>query len=371
MATNNDIPLVDLRRQVETLAPELLAAYEDLLAKTDFIGGAAVGVFETAFAQYCGAEYCVGVGNGTDALDLIFRALALPPGSEVIVPAMSFVATAETLSAQGLKAVFADVDPETYTLDPTQVEKLITPRTKALLPVHLYGQPADLSALSALVERHGLTLIEDAAQAHGAEYDGRRIGSIGRAAAFSFYPGKNLGAFGDAGAVTTSDPALATKIRMLANHGRTTKYEHEMEGVNSRLDTLQAAVLNIKLRHLDDWNARRRHWAALYTSLLSDMPQITSPTTGPSRNPVFHLYVIRTARRDELLAHLKAKGIAAGVHYPIPLHLQPAFAYLGHRVGDFPVAEQLANECLSLPLFPELTATEVRTVASTVRAFFA
>lgn len=370
MTVKTNIPLVNLKRQIEQHAAEFEQCYKNMVEKTDFVGGAAVGELEKAFAGYCQAKYCIGVGNGTDALELIFRALDFKPGDEVITTAMSFIATAEVLSPLGLVAVFADIDPETYTLDPAKVKPLITSRTKALLPVHLYGQPADLEPLQKLCDEHGLVLIEDAAQAHGSEYQGKRIGSIGKAAGFSFYPGKNLGAFGDGGAVTTNDPELAERIRMLANHGRLTKYEHSIEGVNSRLDTFQAAVLNVKLKYLDGWNQARAKWAALYNELLADIPELTLPTIGPDRSHVFHLYVLQTARRDELLAFLQEQGIFAGIHYPIPLHLQPAFRYLEYEQGAFPVAEKLGNQCISLPLFPELTEGEVREVADAVHRFF-
>lgn len=367
----HNIPLVNLGRQIEQHAAEFEHCYRTAVEKTDFVGGAAVSEFERAFAAYCNAEQCIGVGNGTDALTLIFRALDLPAGSEVIVPAMSFIATAEILSPLGLRPVFADIDPLTCTLDADKIRPLVTERTRALLPVHLYGQPADMTALSALAEELKLLLIEDAAQAHGAEFQGRRIGSFGKAAAFSFYPGKNLGAFGDGGAVTTNDVDLAERVRLLANHGRLTRYEHAVEGVNSRLDTFQAAVLSVKLRYLDDWNAKRRHWAALYDRLLADIPALQRPQAAADRTSVFHLYVIQTAQRDELLAYLTERGIFAGIHYPIPLHLQPAFRYLGYKEGDFPVAEALGRECLSLPLFPELLEEEVIAVAEAVKAFYA
>lgn len=365
------IPLVNLKRQIDNLRPEFETVFQNLLEKTDFVGGKAVTEFESEFARYCQAEYCIGVGNGTDALYLIFRALGLKPGDEVIVPAMTFIATAEILPPLGLKPVFADIDPLTYTLDVNEVAKKITAKTRAIMPVHLYGQPADLAPLADLAAKHKLYLVEDAAQAHGSEYQGKRIGSFGIAAGFSFYPGKNLGAFGDGGAVTTSDAVLADKIRTLANHGRLTKYEHAEAGVNSRLDTFQAAVLGIKLRHLDDWNRQRNSRAELYNQLLSDIPQLRLPHRKEDRTHVYHLYVVQTARRDELLQYLTDRGVFAGIHYPIPLHLQPAFRQLEYKKGDFPVSETLGNECLSLPLFPELTDDEVRTVADAVRAFFA
>jgi dTDP-4-amino-4,6-dideoxygalactose transaminase len=370
MAVKTDIPLVNLQRQVEAHRSEFERDFQSLLKQTDFIGGKAVGEFEAAFAAYCGASHCVGVGNGTDALSIIFRALDLQPGDEVITTPMSFMATAEILSPLGLKAVFADIDPETYTLSPKTVAPLINEKTRALLPVHLYGQPADMTGLKTLADLNQLKIIEDCAQAHGASLNGQRVGSLGLASAFSFYPGKNLGAFGDGGAIVTSDEEFAKKVRMLANHGRQSKYEHLMEGVNSRLDTFHASVLLTKLKYLDEWNARRQRCAVLYGNLLADIPELTLPKTGENREHVYHLYVVQTARRDELLGYLRAAGIGAGIHYPIPLHLQPGLQHLGYRAGDFPVAEQLAKQCLSLPMFPELTAEEVHAVASAVRAFF-
>lgn len=370
MTVKTSIPLVNLQRQAQTYRDAFQASFTALLNKADFIGGASVEQFEKAFAQYCGAQYCVGVGNGTDALYLIFKALGLKPGDEVITCTMSFIATAEIFAPLGVKVVFADIDPLTYTLDATQVARLITEKTKALLPVHLYGQPADLAALQQLANQHGLFLIEDAAQAHGAEFAGQRIGSWGQAAAFSFYPGKNLGAFGDGGGITTNDPELAHKIRMLANHGRLTKYEHAVEGVNSRLDTIQASILLTKLGHLDAWNARRNEIAAFYNNALSDLPDLKLPQLGANRTHVFHLYVVQTTQRDALLQFLNGQGIQAAIHYPIPLHLQPAFAYLGYQPGAFPHAETLSQQCLSLPICPELTLSEAEEVVRVFKAFF-
>ncbi len=369
MAVKTSIPLVNLQRQAQTYRDAFQASFTDLLDRADFIGGAAVTQFEQAFAQYCWTQHCVGVGNGTDALYLIFRALGLQPGDEVITSTMSFIATAEIFAPLGVKVVFADIDPLTYTLDAAQVARLITEKTKALLPVHLYGQPADLAALRQLADQHGLFLIEDAAQAHGAEFAGQRIGSWGQAAAFSFYPGKNLGAFGDGGGITTNDAELAHKIRMLANHGRLTKYEHAVEGVNSRLDTVQASILLTKLGHLDVWNARRNEIAAFYNNALSGVPDLKLPRLGANRSHVYHLYVVQTAQRDALLQFLNAQGIQAAIHYPIPLHLQPAFAHLGYPTGAFPHAETLSQQCLSLPLCPELSMAEAEEVVRAVMAF--
>lgn len=370
MTLKTSIPLVNLQRQGQKYHQAFQASFDSLLSKADFIGGASVEQFEAAFAQYCGTQHCVGVGNGTDALYLIFKALGLKPGDEVITCTMSFVATAEIFAPLGVKVVFADIDPDTYTLDAQQTASLITAKTKAILPVHLYGQPADLVALKQLADQHGLFLVEDAAQAHGAEYAGKRVGSWGHAAAFSFYPGKNLGAFGDAGGVTTQDPELANKIRMLANHGRLTKYEHALEGVNSRLDTLQASILLTKLGHLDEWNAHRNEIASFYNEALASIPQVQRPQLGRERTHVYHLYVVQTAQRDELVQFLNAEGIQAAIHYPIPLHLQPAFRYLGYSAGTFPNAEKLSQQCLSLPICPDLSIEEAKIIAEAIKRFF-
>ncbi len=370
MSVTHPIPQLSLRRQLDAIRPEIEAAWADILDNTAFIGGRRVQDFEADFARYCGAEHCIGVGNGTDALQGILHALDLAPGDEVIVPAMSFIATLEPLTTLGLKPVLADIDPVTCNLDPAQAEKALTGKTRALLPVHLYGQPADMDALNRLAQKKGLMVIEDSAQAHGAVYKGQRTGSLGHAAGFSFYPGKNLGAFGDGGAVTTSDPELADRLRKYCDHGRLDKYKHGFPGINSRLDALQAAVLHVKLRHLDGWNNARQRWASLYTELLQGIDALILPETGPDRTHVWHQYVIRTPERDRLQAHLQEKGITSGLHYPIALHLQPAYRDLGYGTGDFPHAEALGETCLSLPMFAELTEAEVRTVADAIRAFF-
>ncbi len=370
MTTATSIPLVNLKRQVDNHRDAFQAVFDNLLTRTDFVGGNAVGEFEAEFAKFCNAKYAVGVGNGTDALYLIFMALNLKPGDEVITTAMSFIATAEIFKPLGLKPVFVDICPNTYNIDPEKVKAAITPKTKAILPVHLYGQPADMVSLQAIADEYNLILIEDSAQAHGSELNGKRAGSMGFAAGFSFYPGKNLGAFGDGGAVTTNDEAFAERVRMLANHGRLTKYEHSDEGVNSRLDTFQAGILSVKLKLKTDWNAKRRHWASLYNELLADVSDITLPSVAENAESVFHLYVIQIEKRDALLEHLHKEGVFAGIHYPIPLHLQPAFKHLGYAEGAFPHSEQLGNQCLSLPLFPELTEDEVQAVAKAVKAFF-
>lgn len=367
------IKQLDLKRQLDTIRPEIDAAMATILDNTAFIGGAAVKNFEQAFAEFCETQYCIGVGNGTDALMLIFQALGLKAGDEVITTPMTFIATSEPLMMLGVKPIFVDIEPDTYNLDAVQVAEKITTKTKALLPVHLYGQPATLEPLQQLAKTHNLFLIEDCAQAHGARYQDQRVGSVGIAGAFSFYPGKNLGAFGDGGAVVTSDQALADTIRMLADHGRTTKYEHDLIGVNSRLDGLQAAILAIKLKRLAAWNEGRAKWAALYNQRLSDIPAIHLPKVRADRTHVYHQYIVRLnnpADREPLMAFLQARGVSTGIHYPVPLHRQPAFQSLGYQLGDFPVSEQLANACVSLPMYAELQEAEVHYVADAVRAFF-
>jgi len=370
MPVSNAIKQLDLNRQIAPIRDEINAAIETVIDHTAFIGGTHVQTFEKAFAEYCETKHCIGVGNGTDALTLIFQALDIQTGDEVVTTPMSFIATSEALLVLGIKPVFSDIEPNTYNLDPELTKAQITANTKALLLVYLYGQPASLTPLAKIARSHDIHLIEDAAQAHGARYDAKRIGSIGDAAAFSFYPGKNLGAFGDGGAVTTNSDALAQKIRMLADHGRTTKYEHQLVGVNSRLDGLQAAVLAIKLKHLDDWNARRMHWAARYLEALADISDIQLPELGLDRTHVYHQFVLQVSERDKFIAALAQEGIATGIHYPIPLHLQPAFAHLGYRRGEFPITEQLANRCVSLPMYAELTEQEVDTVIAVVRKFY-
>ena len=357
------IPLVDLKAQYAALHPDIDAAIARVIASTSFIMGPEVRAFEEAFAAWCQTRYAVGISSGTAAIELTLRALGVGPGDEVITTPFTFIATAEAISATGATPVFADIDPATYNLDPAAVEAAITPRTRALLPVHLYGQPADMEGLAAIARQHSLALIEDAAQAHGAEIDGQRVGSLGHAACFSFYPGKNLGAYGDGGAVTTNDEALAARLRKLRDHGRVSKYVHDEIGYGHRLDALQAAILGAKLPHLDAANAARRRLAKRYDELLADTGLIL-PFVPEGVTPVWHLYVVRTPRRDDVLARLKAQGIEVGIHYPLPLHLQPAYRSLGLGPGSFPVAEAAAQQVLSLPLFPEMTEEQQERVAA-------
>ncbi len=368
-----EIPLVDLKAQYAAHRQAIDAAIARVLGHTGFIGGPEVRAFEEAFAAYQGTRRAVGVASGTAAIFLILRALGIRPGDEVITTPHTFIATVEPLIALGAWPVFVDIDPATYNLDPDQIEAAITPRTRAIMPVHLYGQMARMDAILDIARRHNLAVIEDAAQAHGATYRGKRAGQWGVAAAFSFYPGKNLGAYGDAGAVCTDDDALADEIARLRDHGRASKYEHAVIGYGERLDALQAAILGAKLPYLDAWNAARRRIAAAYTAALRDLPGVIPPATLPGAEPVYHIYCIRVeaARRDRILAALHERGIGAGIHYPLPLHLQPALEFLGARRGDFPHAEAAARTILSLPIYPEMTEAQVERVVAALREVLA
>jgi dTDP-4-amino-4,6-dideoxygalactose transaminase len=364
------IKFLDLYGQYQKIAGEMDAAIQRVIKNSSYIGGEDVKAFEAEFGAYQSAKHCIAVGNGTDAIEIILEAMAFPPGSEVIVPANSFIASSEAVTREGYRVIFADADPATYTLDVADVERRITAKTRAIIAVHLYGQPADMSGLLALCEKHGLKLIEDCAQAHGAEFDGRRVGAIGHAGTFSFYPGKNLGAYGDAGAITTQDDALALKCRMIANHGRTGKYDHSFEGRNSRLDGLQAAILRVKLPHLDTWLATRRRIAAIYSEGLQGVGDLTLPTTVAKRLHSFHLFVIRTAERERLASFLNQRGIQTGVHYPIALPKLAAYDYLGQ--GAEPMfANRTDRELLSLPMGDHLSDDEAHSVVAAVKAFFA
>lgn len=370
-ATTRSIPIASASAQYATIKEEIDAAVHRVLESGWFILNEEVRAFEREFAAYCGADFAVGVGNGTDALMLALRALDIGPGDEVVTVPMTAAFGAFAITMTGATPVFVDIDAATANMDVALLEAAISPRTKAIMPVHLYGQAADLGAIMAIAQRHSIPVVEDAAQAHGAMYDGKRVGSIGKIAGFSFYPSKNLGAAGDGGAVTTNDAALAERVAMLRNGGQRGKYEHVIQGVNSRLDEMQAAVLRVKLAHLDAWNAARRAHAHRYEELLAGS-SVELPEERAGAAPeghVWHLYAIRHPRRDALAAYLKERGIGTGVHYPAALHLQPAFASLGIGPGAYPVAERQAREELSLPLFPELTANEVAYVANAVRAF--
>lgn len=364
----NNIPLVGLFDQYQTIKPEIDAAIQNIITSSAFVGGQEVRNFENDFAAYCEAKACVGVGNGTDALYLTLRALGVGPGDEVITVAHTFIATSEAISSTGASPIFIDVKEDTMLMDPALIEPAITSRTKAIVPVHLYGQSCDMDAIMEIARKHGLKVVEDAAQAHGGRWRGQRVGSIGDAATFSFYPGKNLGAFGDAGAVVSQDEGLIEYIRMLANHGRLEKYTHKMEGVNSRLDGLQAAILRVKLRYLDEWNSKRRQIADAYMEQLTQ-PGIVATSVDPNAEMVWHLFVVRVAERERLMSLLKEQGIATGIHYPVPLHLQPAYE---NRRGlyDLPATERVAQEVLSLPMYPELRQEQIEAVCNAVTSAY-
>jgi dTDP-4-amino-4,6-dideoxygalactose transaminase len=363
-----NIQLVDLKAQYETIKNDIDSAIRNVISETAFIGGQHVKKFEESIAKFCGVKHCVGVGNGTDAVFIALRILGIGPGDEVITVANSFIATSEAITQTGARVVFVDIDPNTYNIDTNRIEARITSRTKAIIPVHLYGQPVDMDPIFDLARKYNLKIVEDAAQAHGAVYKGRTIGSLGDMACFSFYPGKNLGAYGDAGAIVTSDESLAKKARMFANHGRIDKYDHEMEGVNSRLDGLQAAILGVKLRHLDTWSEARRKNAYLYNKHLQGTDLVT-PSEIANVKAVYHLYVVRVKMniRSKLQEHLKSKGIATGIHYPIALPNLKAYAYLEHRPEDFPEATKASHEIVSLPMYPELTEAHIQYVAGAIR----
>ena len=364
------IKFLDLHAQYLTIKDEMDAAIASVIAESAFIGGAGVKRFENEFSAWLGAPYCVGVGNGTDAIEIALEALALPSGSEVIVPANSFIATSEAVGRAGLKVVFADVNPQTYVMDAQTLLAQITDRTSAVIPVHLYGQPCDMPAIMAIAREHGLKVIEDCAQAHGAQIDGQTVGTLGDFGTFSFYPGKNLGAYGDAGALTASDEALAKRARMIANHGRVAKYDHEFEGRNSRLDGLQAAVLSTKLVHLDEWTNRRIAVADRYAVGLEGIEGLTLPQRGNRAKHVYHLFVIRTRQRDSLAEHLKARGIETGVHYPVALPKLAAYAHHG-QAHDHTFASRMGGEVLSLPVGEHLSLQQVDEVCAAIRDFFA
>lgn len=366
-----NIPLMDLKAQYRSIRDEVLKAVEGVLEGGRYILGPEVKALEEEVAALCGVDHGVGVANGTDALVLVLDALGIGPGDEVITTPFTFFATAESISRVGATPVFVDIDPGTFNLDASEIRRRITPRTKAILPVHIFGQPADMDEVMEVAEESGLWVIEDACQAIGAEYRGRKVGSLGHAACFSFFPTKNLGGYGDGGMIVTDDESLARKLRSLRVHGRTpeSKYINAAIGYNSRLDELQAAVLRVKLRRLEQWNGARRRKARLYDELLRDLP-VQTPVEAADRSHIYHLYIIQTEKRDELVEHLKRHGIASGVYYPIPLHLQQVYRSLGYREGSLPRAEQVAKRTLALPLYPEIPEESIRRVAETVHRFF-
>jgi dTDP-4-amino-4,6-dideoxygalactose transaminase len=362
-------PFFDLKEQNRALEAELRAALDAVVGSGAFILGPAVERFEKRFAEYLGARHCVGLNSGTSALHLALAACGVGPGDEVVTTPHTWISTAWAISYTGACPVFADIDPGTYTLDPAAVQRVLTKRTKAILPVHLYGQAADLDGLAALAKSHHLALIEDVAQAHGARWRGRSVGTIGKAGCFSFYPSKNLGAFGEGGAVVTDDDAVAHRIRVLRDHAQDGRHHHVEIGYNYRMEGIQGAVLAVKLRHLDTWNAARRRLAGIYAEVLGDLPGVELPAAPRPEGHVWHLFVVllRGVDRDRVRERLDALGVGTGIHYPTPVHLQPAYASLGYAAGDFPVAEDVMSRCLSLPMYPELTAEQVEYAARSLR----
>jgi dTDP-4-amino-4,6-dideoxygalactose transaminase len=365
------IPFVDLRAQYQTIKSEIDTAMREVLDACAFAGGPFVEAFEVDFARFCGSGFAVGVSNGTEALWLALHALGIGPGDEVITVPNTFIATAEAISFCGARPVFVDIDEKTYGMDPALLESAITPRTKAVIPVHLFGQMVDMDPILAVSGQHGLPVIEDASQAQGAEYKGKCAGSLGAAGCFSFYPSKNLGAFGEAGAVVTSDRELAAKLRVLRDHGQAARYHHRVVGWNARMDGLQGAILKVKLKYLSAWNESRLRNALLYHSLLAGVNGIVTPAVNEDAKHVFHIYAVRTDKRDALMKHLEQRSVGCGIHYPVPIHLQQAYDFLGLGKGTFPVAERCAEELLSLPMFPELTELQVRYVVDQIEQFLA
>jgi dTDP-4-amino-4,6-dideoxygalactose transaminase len=361
------VPFLDLRQQHEPLMSELLDAFRQVTEQSAFAGGPFVASFETEFAAFCQTRHAVGVGSGTEALWLSLLALGVGPGDEVITVPNSFMATAEAISLCGARPVFVDIDEHTYTMDPAQLESAISLRTQAIIPVHIFGQMADMDPILALGRAHGTPVVEDACQAHGAEYKGKRAGSLGVVGCFSFYPGKNLGAFGEAGAATTDDPELRAKIQMLRDHGQATKYSHSTIGCNARMDGIQAVVLSVKLRRLAAANAARRAHARLYDQLLADEPRVIRPAASPHGAHVYHIYAVRVPDRDGVLQRMAARGVNCAIHYPISIHLQKAYSFLGLRQGSYPVAERCAKEFLSLPMFPELRPEQIEFVVDSLK----
>jgi dTDP-4-amino-4,6-dideoxygalactose transaminase len=361
------VPFLDLNAQHAPLRAEIDRAIGEVIDRSAFAGGPFVAQFEAEFAAYCDCRHAIGVGNGTDALWFALLALGVGPGDEVITVPGTFMATAEAISYCGARPVFVDIDERTYTMDPAGLADALTPKTKAIIPVHLFGQMADMDPILEFAKQHGLFVIEDAAQAHGAEYKGRKAGSMGVAGCFSFYPGKNLGAMGEAGAVVTNDDSVQEKIRILRDHGQVKKYHHTMVGWNGRMDGIQAAVLSVKLRHLENGNQRRRSHAAQYDGALGGSDCIVTPFKAAHAEHVYHVYAIRVQDRDEVMQSLVEAGIGCGIHYPIPVHLQGAYRSLGYEEGAFPIAEKCALEFVSLPMFPELTSAQVAAVVDAVK----
>ena len=361
------IPFLDLKAQYASIKPEIDGAIMKILESSQFVLGEEVAGFERDFAAYCGAKHAIAVNTGTSALHLALLAAGVGAGDEVITIPFTFVATVSAICYTGAKPVFVDIDPVTFTMDPAKLEQAITPRTKAILPVHLYGQMADMDPILEIARRHNLPVIEDACQAHGAEYKGHRAGSLGVSGCFSFYPGKNLGAYGEGGAIVTSNDEHAKTMRMLRDWGQSQRYHHVLKGFNYRMEGMQGAVLRVKLRYLEGWTESRREHGRQYTRLLAGATVAAAPVEAAGRRHVYHIYAVRSANRDSLQGLLQAEGVQTGLHYPIPVHLQEAHADLGHRAGDFPQSEAAAREVLSLPMFPEMSATQVEQVVAAVR----
>jgi dTDP-4-amino-4,6-dideoxygalactose transaminase len=361
------VPFLDLKAQYHSIKPEIDAAIERILESSQFVLGEAVASFEKGFARCCSTEQAIAVNTGTSALHVSLLAAGVGPGDEVITTPFTFVATVAAILYTGARPVLVDIDPKSFNIEPANIERAITPRTKAILPVHLYGQPADMDSIMDVAKRHNLIVIEDACQAHGAEYKGRRVGSLGAMGCFSFYPGKNLGAYGEGGAVTTSNPEYARTIRMLRDWGAEKKYQHLLKGYNYRMEGFQGAILGVKLRHLEAWTEARRAHARRYRQLLSDS-DVRTPVEMPNVRHVYHVFTVRSAEREQLLNTLLAAGVQTGIHYPIPVHLQPAYSDLGYRASDFPHAEAAAKEVLSLPMFPEMTEGQIEEVMSAVNS---
>ena len=363
------VPFLDLKIQYKEIEQEVLSMATDAMENASFIGGPQVLGFEEEFANFCDSKFCVGVGSGTDALRFALMAVGVGSGNEVITVPNTFIATTEAISQVGATPVFVDIYADTCNIDVSQIEDKMTEKTKAIIPVHLYGQPTNMDPILEIAKRHNLAVIEDACQAHGALYKGKKAGSMGIAGCFSFYPGKNLGAFGEAGAVVTKNDEIADKMRMIRDHGQEKKYFHQIEGYNGRLDAIQAGVLRIKLKRLKDWNDSRRKNAAYYNELLSGTPQVTLPFEANFAESVYHLYVILVDNRIELQQFLDKKGIATGLHYPMPLHLQKAYSHLGYKKGDFPVTEDVAERLLSLPMYPQLIKEQIEYVVDSIKEF--
>ena len=365
-----NIPFVDLKTQYQSIKPEIDNAIVSVIEDTAFVRGKYVNEFEKDYAEKYGVKHCISVANGTDAIYITLKALGIGSGDEVITVANSWISTSETITQTGAKVVFVDIEPDYFTIDVSKIENQITPKTKAIIPVHLYGQPADIDAIKKICDAHDIYLIEDCAQAHFASYKGQKVGTFGTAGTFSFYPGKNLGAYGDAGAIITNDNELADKMRMFANHGSLKKHEHQIEGINSRMDGLQAAILSVKLPYIIEWNEKRHQNALIYTKLLEDVEDIVMPKIRPDVSHIFHLYVIRTKDRDAFQKYLNEHGISTAIHYPVALPFMQAYDYLGYKPEDFPVAYQFQDEIISLPMYPELSKTSISYVVDKIKEYY-